>query len=368
VVILRRVYTIPKPHELGAFVDLVADAFASIGEPDARVDFVLLDSSFNVHSPIDRLIKAYPIFAPFLIAGEGNVPALVRARMLTSLLPATSGQAPIPVAVLREAAHGIPRRFAFRSCNFVWKTQRLGNEVQGPPSERITQALAVPGISVNPAGSVTVTYYAFPGSAKKIALTATVTSDEEITKASQLAAPARELLDALGPKAKDTVQPLFDATQQAAQREQAEAFAPAFERGKAVFAAHVAELQLAPLATDVLSTGLNFRVAEQLRDALRPLGYKPAKSSGHGTVTVMKKRGDWTLSVFVDRGTWSQHFNAIWMLGRPGFGRRIILPLAADGRTTTKQVSDENIAAICANVAKVVTLAEEAVFAELPSA
>lgn len=367
-VILRRAYTVPKPHELGAFVDRVADAFAAIGEPDARIDFLFLDNRFNVRSPIDRLIKAYPAFAPFLIAGEGEAPGPVRERVVTSFLPATAGLAPIPVAVLREVARGIPRRFAFPSTNFVWKTPRLGDEVQGAPSQRFAQALAVPGIVVRPVGSVTVTAYAFPGSAKKIALTATVTSDEDITRSSQLAAPARALLEALGPKGKDTVQPLLDATQQAALREQAERFAPAFERGKAAFAARVAELQLAPLAPDAPATGMNFRVAEQLRDVLRSLGYKPAKSSGHGTVTVMKKRGDWILSVYVDRGTWSQHFNAIWMLGRPGFGRRIILPLAADGRTVTKQVSDENIGAICANVAKVVTLAEEAVFAELPSA
>jgi hypothetical protein len=367
-VILRRVYTVPKPHELGAFVDGVAEAFAAVGEPDARVDFVLLDSPFNAHSPIDRLIKAYPAFAPFVIAGEGNVPALVRARVLTSLLPATAGLAPIPVAVVREAARGIPRRFAFRSGNFVWKTPRLGDELQGPPSERLAQALAVPGILVHPLGSVTVSYHAFPGSAKKITLTATVSSDEDVKTSSQLAAPARELLDALGPKGKDTVQPLFDATQQAALREQADAFAPAFERGKTAFAARVAELRLAPLAPDAPATGMNFRVAEEVRDALRPLGYKPAKSSGHGTVTVMKMRSDWTLSVFVDRGTWSQNFMAIWILTRPGFRRRIMLPLAADGRTVTKQVSDENIHAICANLATVVATAEDAVFAELQPA
>jgi hypothetical protein len=365
-VILKRVYAATKPPDVGATVDRVADAFASVGEPDAPIDFVLLDNPFNARSPVDTLVKAYPSFKPFVVDGADVGPTAVRTRVVTSLLPANAALAPIPAALLREVARGIPRRFAFRSANFVWRTPRLGDEVQGPPSPRTAQALTVPGIMVQSPGSVSVSSYAFPGSTRKITLTATIFSEEDVTKSSQLDESARELLDALGAKGRDVVQRLYDSAQQAELRERAAALAPAFERGKAVFDARLETLELVPLAADAPATGVDFQVAEPVRAALRPLGYKAGPSAGHGTILVQKTRADYRLAVYVDRGTWSQNFHAMWILNRPGFSKRIILPLAADGRTRTKQVSDDNIRAICANLATVVAAAEASVFGELP--
>jgi hypothetical protein len=288
----------------------------SVGEPEQQFSFSDAPVDGFVSS-VARVLKRYPKLERFASTAP-VLPGSPPVRQISNGSGSAGAGESIDFATLLAVASGVPRSFPFHNLTIRFHSPAFGEPLPGSPAGVVT-----PGVTIGDSWWVN-------GRNRSLTAFTIVDADPAAKDLPPPSGAAATVIAACG-KVKSTVQvPLSGMAQPDAAKEAGAIVQDYRTRYAEILERADLPHDLPPAADARKATGLGEATGPKkpvLDRAFKPMGYKCR--GGSGTFTLSRKtKGNLTVQVDLDVGTWSRSLTASFRVTGLGCSVRLPLPVS----------------------------------------